>query len=53
MALIKCKECKNDISDTVGTICPKCGFSLTEDYLIEYKEQSRKKGESVRNSVSI
>ena len=27
MSLIKCPECKEEISDTVNA-CPKCGFTL-------------------------
>ena len=29
MALIKCKECKTDISDEAET-CPNCGVKLNE-----------------------
>lgn len=26
MPLIKCPECENEISNKIGTICPKCGY---------------------------
>ena len=35
MALIKCKECKTDISDEAET-CPKCGAKLDEHGCLYY-----------------
>jgi len=30
MALIKCKDCREDVSSTAKS-CPKCGFKVAED----------------------
>ena len=40
MALIKCPECKKEISDTVA-ICPNCGFNIQK----MRKQQAKKEKE--------
>lgn len=44
MALIKCQECKNKISDSVEN-CPKCGKAISESDILFYfdKERTKKK----------
>lgn len=39
MALVNCKECKKEISDTAKN-CPGCGASAKNDYINEAKEAS-------------
>lgn len=39
MALIKCSECKRDISETVGN-CPHCGFSVKQSIEIKSKNDA-------------
>lgn len=48
MALIKCPECKKQISDT-NKKCPKCGYELKKEESKKKKEQLIDKG---KNSVS-
>ena len=32
MALVKCSECENEISDT-ASVCPECGASVTRNWV--------------------
>lgn len=40
MALIKCKECGQEISDTITT-CPKCGYHMERGISGEIKEMEK------------
>ena len=40
MALIKCSECGNSVSDTAKT-CPKCGFKIVSEAKKEKKEKNK------------
>ena len=40
MALIKCKECGQEISDTI-TVCPKCGYHMEKGISNEIKEMEK------------
>lgn len=42
MALIKCPECKNQISE-LASICPNCGFPLSEEIVSKIKIDEQKK----------
>lgn len=41
MALIKCPECKKEISDTVKK-CPNCGFSLRENKFMKFFNKNKR-----------
>jgi hypothetical protein len=43
MALIKCPECKKMVSETADS-CPKCGWHLTPENVLNIKEQQKKRG---------
>jgi hypothetical protein len=41
MALIRCPECSNTLSDSAPG-CPKCGYKLTPEYVAAQKEKAAK-----------
>ncbi len=42
--LINCPECKKEITDKVGTICPNCGHKVQiSEEVREEKKKKRKK----------
>lgn len=43
MALIQCPECKKMVSETADS-CPKCGWHLTPENVLNIKEQQKKRG---------
>lgn len=45
MAIIKCSECNNSVSDK-ASVCPKCGFPLAKSL-----ENSNKKSDSTINKT--
>ena len=47
MALIKCPECRNRISETVNS-CPRCGYVLKEGEIASIRERDRKAGNKKR-----
>ena len=49
MALIKCPECGNDISNK-AEVCPKCGLNIQK--LDNLKELSNKKAEEISHKKS-
>jgi uncharacterized membrane protein YvbJ len=44
MAMIKCPECGNDVSDKAVS-CPKCGCPINNEKEIKEEEKERKKEE--------
>ena len=48
MALIKCPECGNEISDT-AIMCPRCGFAITPDIANEI-DNANQNGNAAENS---
>ncbi len=52
MALIKCKECNKDVSDT-AKICPHCGFDLEQSRKHEQNEIQKKSGNGCLIAVIV
>lgn len=48
MALIKCKECNNEISDT-AKMCPRCGYAFLPVEVTAPSRRQTKLGEKQRN----
>ncbi len=45
MALIKCPECKNEVSDSAKA-CPKCGYPIKQETIYDRDEQSVRDGKN-------
>jgi predicted amidophosphoribosyltransferase len=41
MALIRCPECKNKVSETANS-CPKCGWQITPEKVTKIKKTEAK-----------
>ena len=52
MALIKCPECKNQISE-LASICPNCGFPLSEEIVSKIKINEQKKNDEELKAIGI
>lgn len=48
MAIIKCPECQNEISDKAAA-CPKCGCPIKED--IHFTEKQHREEQAVRDGM--
>lgn len=50
MALIKCKECGQEVSDTCNT-CPKCGADIQQQIYDSLSDEEKAAIEADRNNV--
>lgn len=51
MALIKCKECGQEVSDTCNT-CPKCGADIQQQVYDSLSDKEKAAIEADRNNVA-
>jgi hypothetical protein len=50
MALIKCPECSNDVSDTALS-CPKCGYGLKSQKPIKVEVEQKSSSSGIWGTV--